>query len=76
PARPDARIIHVPCNDIAIQLGDVRIANMVMMGALSKVTGAVKLDKLEAILKTFFPATKHNLIALNIAAVEGGKNAV
>lgn len=76
PARPDARIIHVPCNDIAIQLGDVRIANMVMMGALSKVTGAVKLDKLEAILKTFFPASKHNLIALNIAAVEGGKNAV
>ncbi|MDH7484227.1 MAG: 2-oxoacid:acceptor oxidoreductase family protein [Spirochaetales bacterium] len=76
PARSDARIIHVPCNDIAMQLGDVRIANMVMMGALSKVTGAVKLDKLEAILKTFFPATKHNLIALNIAAVEGGKNAV
>jgi 2-oxoglutarate ferredoxin oxidoreductase subunit gamma len=76
PARPDAKIIHVPCNDIALGLGDVRIANMVMMGALSKVTGAVKLDKFEGILKTFFPRSKHSLIALNISAVEEGKKAV
>lgn len=76
PARPDARIVHVPCNDIALKLGDVRIANMVMMGALSKVTGAVKLDTLESVLKSFFPASKHALITLNIAAVEEGKKAV
>ncbi len=76
PARPDANIVHVPCNDIALKLGDVRIANMVMMGALSKVTGAVKLDNLETVLKSFFPASKHSLIALNIAAVEEGKKAV
>jgi Pyruvate/2-oxoacid:ferredoxin oxidoreductase gamma subunit len=49
---------------------------MVMMGALSKVTGAVKLDNLETVLKSFFPASKHSLIALNIAAVEEGKKAV
>jgi len=48
----------------------------VMMGALSKVTGAVKLDMLESILKSFFPASKHALITLNIAAVEEGKKAV
>jgi len=76
PARPDARIVHVPCNDIALKLGDVRIANMVMMGALSKVTGAVKLDTLESVLKSFFPSSKHALITLNIAAVEEGKKAV
>lgn len=76
PARPDAKIVHVPCNDIALKLGDVRIANMVMMGALGKVTGALKLDKLESILKGFFPASKHSLISLNIAAMEEGKKAV
>ncbi|SLM19313.1 Pyruvate/ketoisovalerate oxidoreductase, gamma subunit [uncultured spirochete] len=76
PARPDAKIVHVPCNDIALKLGDVRIANMVMMGALGKVTGALKLDKLESILKGFFPARKHSLISLNIAAMEEGKKAV
>ncbi len=76
PARPDAKIVHVPCNDIALKLGDVRVANMVMMGALSAVTSAVKLDTFEAVLKSFFPASKHSLIAINIAAVEEGKKAV
>jgi 2-oxoglutarate ferredoxin oxidoreductase subunit gamma len=76
PARPDARIVHVPCNDIALRLGDVRVANMVMMGALSEATGAVKLDRLEEVLMGFFSSTKHALISLNIAAVEEGKRAV
>ncbi len=76
PSRPDAKIIHVPCNDIALKLGDIRVANMVMMGALSAVTGAVRLDKFEAVLKSFFPANKHSLIAINIEAVEEGKKAV
>lgn len=76
PARPDTSIVHVPCNDIALKLGDVRVANMVMMGALSKVTGAVKLDTLEHVLKSFFPASKHAFINLNVAAVEAGKQAV
>jgi 2-oxoglutarate ferredoxin oxidoreductase subunit gamma len=76
PARPDAKIVHVPCNDIALKLGDVRIANMVMMGALCKVTGAVKLDKLESILPSFFSSNKRSLISLNIAAVEEGKKAI
>lgn len=76
PARIDAKIVHVPCNDIALKLGDVRVANMVMMGALSAVTGAVKLEKLEPILKSFFPSSKQSLIELNIAAVEEGKKVV
>jgi len=75
PARADAQIVHIPCNDIALKLGDVRIANMVMMGALSKVTGAVRLEKLESILKSFFSSNKHSLISLNISAVEEGKKA-
>jgi 2-oxoglutarate ferredoxin oxidoreductase subunit gamma len=76
PARPDTTIFHVPCNDIAVTLGDVRVANMVMMGALSKVTGAVKLQHLDEILPEFFSANKQALIDVNIAAVEEGKHAV
>lgn len=76
PNRPDARIVHVPCNEIAEKLGDIRIANMVMMGALSKVTGAVKLDTFETVLKSFFPPAKHKLIPMNIQAVQEGKKVV
>lgn len=75
PARPDAKIVHVPCNEIAEKLGDIRIANMVMMGALSKVTGAVRLSTFETVLKSFFPASKHSLIPINMAAVEEGRKA-
>lgn len=76
PKKPGAKIIHVPCNEIAEKIGDVRIANMVMMGALSAATGAVKLKSFEAVLKSFFPPSKHNLIPMNIEAVEAGKKAV
>ncbi len=75
-ARKDLKLVMVACNDIAEKIGDVKIANMVMMGALSKVTGAVKLDKLEAVLKTFFPESKHRFIPMNMQAIEAGRAAV
>jgi len=75
-ARKDLKVVKVACNDIAEQIGNGKIANMVMMGALSKVTGAVKLDKLEAVLKTFFPESKHRFIPMNMQAIEAGRAAV
>jgi 2-oxoglutarate ferredoxin oxidoreductase subunit gamma len=75
PVKPGIRIIRIPCNEIAEGIGDLRIANMVMMGALSEVTGATRLDKLEEVLKTFFPRSKHDLIPMNVAAVEAGRKA-
>ncbi len=76
PSRTDIRVVPIPCNDIAESLGDVRTANLVMMGALARVTGAVKLGRLEPVLESFFPVTKHALIEMNIAAVEAGERAI
>jgi 2-oxoglutarate ferredoxin oxidoreductase subunit gamma len=76
PKRKDFKVIGVPCNEIAEKIGDVKIANMVMMGALSKTTGAVKLDKLEAVMKGFFSPSKHKFIPMNMAAIEAGRAAV
>jgi 2-oxoglutarate ferredoxin oxidoreductase subunit gamma len=76
PKRKDLRVIKVPCNEIAERLGDGKIANMVMMGALSKATGAVKLGKLKTVLESFFPATKHKFIDINMRAIEEGGKAV
>lgn len=75
PERPDAKILHIPCNDIAKKIGNDHVANMVMMGALSQASGAVKLDHVDEILQSFFPPSKHNLIPMNIAAIEAGKKA-
>jgi 2-oxoglutarate ferredoxin oxidoreductase subunit gamma len=76
PKRSDLRVVKIPCNELAEGIGDVKIANMVMMGALSRLTGAVKLDKLEAVLKTFFPESKHKFIPMNMRAIEAGMQAV
>jgi 2-oxoglutarate ferredoxin oxidoreductase subunit gamma len=76
PSRKDLRVIEIPCVKLAEEIGDAKIANMVMMGALSKATGAVKLDKLEAVLKTFFPESKHGFIPLNVRAIKAGQEAV
>jgi len=76
PKRKDLKVVRIPCNEIAEGIGDVKIANMVMMGALSKLTGAVKLDKLEAVLKSFFPESKHKFIPMNMQAIEAGMKAV
>jgi len=76
PKRKDLKVLKIACNDIAEQIGDAKIANMVMMGALSRATGAVKLDKLEAVLKSFFPESKHKFIPMNMAAIEAGMKAV
>ncbi|HSV56317.1 MAG TPA: 2-oxoacid:acceptor oxidoreductase family protein [Magnetospirillaceae bacterium] len=74
--RKDCTVYRVPCNEIAESIGDVKIANMVMMGSLSKVTGAVKLEKIEAVLAGFFPPSKHRFIGMNEKAIEAGKEAV
>jgi 2-oxoglutarate ferredoxin oxidoreductase subunit gamma len=68
-------VMFVPLLFGAEKIGDGRIANMVMMGALSQTTGAVKLDHADEILKTFFPPSKHGLIPMNIKAIEAGKQA-
>lgn len=76
PKRNDVKVVKIPCNELAEEIGDVKIANMVMMGALSQVTGAVKLAKLEEVLMSFFPENKHKYIPMNIRAIEAGMNAV
>ncbi len=44
--REDIRVITLPASDIATELGNVRMANLVALGALVKATGIVALDTL------------------------------
>lgn len=74
--RKDVKVIKVPANELAEKIGDVKFANMVMLGALAAATGAVKLDKMEAILKSFFAPNKHKFIPLNLQALDAGAKSV
>ena len=76
PARKDIRVVRVAAQEIAEKIGDAKIANMVALGAMAKLTGALELTKVEDILKKFFPVSKHKFVPLNVQAIRAGQAAV
>ena len=70
--RTDINRIDVKANDIAGELGDIRIANMVMLGAFLKKTGVVALGSVLEALKAMLPPRRHALIHLNERALRCG----
>jgi 2-oxoglutarate ferredoxin oxidoreductase subunit gamma len=75
PKRADIRVVKIEAQAIAEKIGNVRIANMVALGALAKLTGALDITNIEGILKKFFPPNKHTFIPLNVEAIRGGYDA-
>jgi 2-oxoglutarate ferredoxin oxidoreductase subunit gamma len=76
PKRTDVKVLRVEASSLAENIGHVRYANMVALGAVAKATGALKLTEVEAILKKFFPSDKHKFVAENVKAIRAGFDAV
>lgn len=76
PERKDIRVVKIDAQGMAEKIGDPMFANMVALGALAKLTGALKLVDTERILKKFFPETKHKFIPMNLEAIQSGYKAV
>lgn len=70
--RGDLEIIRIPANEIAEEVGDVRVANMVMVGALIKKTKATSLKAVNEAMRKVIPMRKVSLIALNKKALDAG----
>lgn len=74
---PEGReLLAVPMNRIAIELGDVRMVNMVACGAYAAATGALAMESLQEALKDALPERNHRLIPANVKAIEAGAAAV
>ena len=73
--RGDIEVIKVAANSIAEQMGNVRGANMVMLGALIKKSNLVKLETLYEVLKQTF-GKKEKLITINKEALLAGYNSL
>ena len=76
PKRKDIKTVKVEAQGIAEKIGDARIANMVALGALARLTGALSLTDTEAILKKFFSSDKHKFIPMNVEAIRAGFDVV
>ena len=73
PANPDgARLLGVAANEIADGLGNVKMANMVALGAYVQATGLMPLSAASDSLKDVISAHYSKLIPKNIEALEAG----
>ena len=73
--RDDVDEVRVPVNEIAVNIGSVRSANIVALSAFVNRSKIVEIDTLRECVKSEF-AMKKKLIPLNMTAVDEGLKAV
>lgn len=74
--REDINVHEVDANDIALKLGNLKVANMVMLGAYLAITKVFTEDEIIGIMKKKFTGSKAALIDINRKALEAGRKAV
>lgn len=72
PKRDDITIVRVPANKIAIEIGNDRAANMVMLGAYLARTKLVAKESILDALEKVLGKGKEELFEVNKAALEKG----
>ena len=70
--RTDINVLYVPASDMAIELGNVRIANVICLGALVQAAGVVSLEAIEQALDAHLPKRHRKLLGLNSEALRKG----
>jgi 2-oxoglutarate ferredoxin oxidoreductase subunit gamma len=73
--RTDLRVVETPANEIAEELGDKRLVNAVMLGALVEATGVLPIQAVQQALKNHLPAKHQKLLPANFSALEKGAEA-
>ena len=69
PTRTDIRVIKVPANDIAVELGSEKAANMIVLGSILKETGVVSYETVLTELEHMFSGRKAKFLPMNVKAL-------
>ncbi len=70
--RDDVKSVYIPATEIANDIGDVKGANMVALGALLKQVPFVEIKAVIEALKEILPSYRHKYIPLNEKALYTG----
>ncbi|MCQ3939266.1 MAG: 2-oxoacid:ferredoxin oxidoreductase subunit gamma [Chloroflexi bacterium] len=70
--RSDIHVLFVPCNEIAEEIGDKKLLNMVAVGALLTAMTEIKLEDVEKALEGHLPARHKHLLPKNFEALKRG----
>ena len=71
-SRTDVKVVYVPCLEIAQELGNMKVANMVMLGAYIQAMGNLSFETIKEMLVHMFTGPKAKLVDLNIEALARG----
>jgi Pyruvate/2-oxoacid:ferredoxin oxidoreductase gamma subunit len=66
------RVVDIAASDLAVDIGNVMTASMVMVGAYAAVTGLVGLDALESAVAASLPSYRSKHVELNVRALRAG----
>lgn len=75
PDRDDIDVVLVPATTIADQIGDLRLTNIVMLGAMLEMRPVVSVLTLEEVLKRQLPEHRQYLLSSNLFALQRGQQA-
>jgi 2-oxoglutarate ferredoxin oxidoreductase subunit gamma len=76
PVRSDIRYAPIPANDIAEQLGNVRQANVVLLGGFLVATGVLPLEAVMAALDSHLPGRQRRFLDSNKEALRRGAGCI
>ncbi|MCL2425165.1 MAG: 2-oxoacid:acceptor oxidoreductase family protein [Oscillospiraceae bacterium] len=69
PKRSDITIYEVPASEIANEMGNSRIANVIMLGAFARNTDIVTPESVEKVIHDAFIAKGEKIVDLNLKAL-------
>jgi 2-oxoglutarate ferredoxin oxidoreductase subunit gamma len=70
--RTDIRTFHIKASELATELGEVRLANVICLGCLVEARRMVTLDQVVAALDAHLPERHRKLLPLNQQALKMG----
>ncbi len=70
--RQDIEALYVPANDLALELGNVRMANVVLLGAMLCKREVVPIEGIKRTLDQHLPENRRSIIAPNKRALDRG----
>lgn len=70
--RTDVTVIAAPVDDIALELGNEKAANIILLGILIGATGIVSRETLALSLEEKFKGKKPEILEMNIKALDRG----
>jgi 2-oxoglutarate ferredoxin oxidoreductase subunit gamma len=69
-------VVPIPADELAIELGSQKVANMIMLGAYARLCGVVELSGVIEALPDVLAARYHNTLDTNKAAIKKGADFV